>query len=55
MGNILEFYDADKLFSVMGFGGCPVPGQPTQHRFAVNGNERDPEVKSIDGVLSVYR
>ena len=26
VGSVLEFYDTDKVFPVMGFGGCPMPG-----------------------------
>ncbi|CAM9291797.1 unnamed protein product, partial [Sphacelaria rigidula] len=55
VGSILEYYDADKRFPVLGFGGCPVPNEPAQHRFAVNGNELDPEVEGVDGILACYR
>lgn len=55
VGAVLEYYDSDKLFPVLGFGGCPVPGAPPLHCFAVNGQENAPEVHGIDGILHVYR
>ena len=55
MGKILEHYDADKRFPVLGFGGCPIPGAPAVHCFAVNGREHDAEVHGIEAILDVYR
>lgn len=55
VGSILEYYDSDKRFPVLGFGGCPVPNSPALHCFAVNGREDDPEVLGIDSILDVYR
>lgn len=55
VGSVLEFYDEDRRFPVMGFGGCPGPWRPAQHSFAVSGNDQNPEVEGIEGVLSVYR
>lgn len=55
VGSILEYYDSDKRFPVLGFGGCPVPGSPALHCFAVNGQEDDPEVHGVDAILDVYR
>eukprot|EP00752_Nemacystus_decipiens_P010181 g9072.t3 len=55
VGKILEHYDADKRFPVLGFGGCPIPGAPAVHCFAVNGREHDAEVHGIEAILDVYR
>ena len=55
VGSILEYYDEDKRFPVLGFGGCPLPGSPALHCFAVNGHEDDPEVHGIESVLDVYK
>ncbi|CAM9668630.1 unnamed protein product [Pylaiella littoralis] len=55
VGKILEHYDTDKRFPVLGFGGCPIPGAPALHCFAVNGREDDPEVQGIEAILDVYR
>ncbi|CAM9336332.1 unnamed protein product [Discosporangium mesarthrocarpum] len=55
IGNVLQFYDADKLFPVFGFGGCPDPRMPPEHCFAVNGMPQTPEVHGVSGVLEIYR
>ncbi|CAM9341780.1 unnamed protein product [Scytosiphon promiscuus] len=55
VGSILEHYDTDKRFPVLGFGGCPVSGDPVLHCFAVNGNGENPEVQGVDAILDVYR
>ena len=26
VGNVLEYYDSDRVFPMFGFGGCPFPG-----------------------------
>ncbi|CAN0236864.1 unnamed protein product [Ectocarpus sp. 6 AP-2014] len=54
VGKILEHYDSDKRFPVLGFGGCPIPGAPAIHCFAVNGREDDPEVHGVESILDVY-
>ncbi|CAN0430832.1 unnamed protein product, partial [Laminaria digitata] len=51
IGRVLEFYDTDKLFPVIGFGGKLGPNQPANHSFAVNFNEEHPEVEGMTGVL----
>ena len=57
--DILQFYDTDKQFPVLGFGGKMKSGAPSldnraSHCFAVNGNIFDPECDGIDGVLDAY-
>ncbi|KAG5189453.1 Copine-domain-containing protein [Tribonema minus] len=54
IGSVIEFYDADKAFPVMGFGGKPHHSQPVQHCFAVNGNEAQPEAMGVQGILQMY-
>ena len=52
VGQILENYDSDKLFSVLGFGGRVVNLlDKTSHCFAVNGNIFNPEVYGIQGII----
>eukprot|EP00826_Nyctotherus_ovalis_P038260 TRINITY_DN3576_c0_g1_i15.p1 TRINITY_DN3576_c0_g1~~TRINITY_DN3576_c0_g1_i15.p1 ORF type:complete len:243 (+),score=61.27 TRINITY_DN3576_c0_g1_i15:954-1682(+) len=52
VGKILENYDSDKMFPVVGFGGkVPMVLDKTSHCFALNGNIFDPEVPGIDGVV----
>eukprot|EP00903_Cladosiphon_okamuranus_P006483 g6342.t1 len=55
VGNVLEYFDDDRRFPLYGFGGCPIYRAPASHCFAVNGNEQDPEVEGIAGVLATYR
>ncbi|CAM9106881.1 unnamed protein product [Scytosiphon promiscuus] len=55
VGGVLEYFDDDRRFPLYGFGGCPVYRAPASHCFAVNGNDGDPEVEGIAGVLSTYR
>ncbi|CAN0027201.1 unnamed protein product [Ectocarpus sp. 4 AP-2014] len=54
VGGVLEYFDDDRRFPLFGFGGCPVYRAPASHCFAVNGNENDPEVEGIAGVLDLY-
>ncbi|CAM9335688.1 unnamed protein product, partial [Hapterophycus canaliculatus] len=53
IGRVLEFYDTDKKFPVIGFGGKLGPDQPANHAFAVNFQEDNPEVEGMAGVLQV--
>jgi len=54
VGQVLEYYDTDKLFPVYGFGGRLDTSQPADHCFALNGNEANPEVEGIAGVENCY-
>ncbi len=54
VGNVLTPYDADQNFPVFGFGAKVPPSGRVSHCFALNGNEEDPEVKGLDGILNVY-
>lgn len=47
-------YDDDKMIPVFGFGGF-TKKMGTSHCFPVNGNENDPEVHGIDGILETYK
>ena len=54
IGNVIEFYDTDRMFPVYGFGAC-MPGSTTaNHCFALNFNETNPEVPGVAGVMDVY-
>eukprot|EP01022_Parablepharisma_sp_SALTPOND_P033544 TRINITY_DN88983_c1_g1_i1.p1 TRINITY_DN88983_c1_g1~~TRINITY_DN88983_c1_g1_i1.p1 ORF type:complete len:667 (-),score=68.56 TRINITY_DN88983_c1_g1_i1:61-1941(-) len=56
VGQILENYDSDKKFSVLGFGANIPEFMPTtSHCFAVNGNIFDPEVPTLQGVTEAYK
>ena len=54
VGSVLEFYDHDKQFPLYGFGGKVRPHEPADHCFPLNGNEGNPEVTGVHGVLMSY-
>ncbi len=51
--SIIENYDIDKMFPVYGFGGKI--HNKTSHCFALNGNESNPDVNQVMGVLNIYQ
>ncbi|KAG9306681.1 hypothetical protein G9A89_004228 [Geosiphon pyriformis] len=52
VGTILQAYDHDKNFPVLGFGG-KFSGI-LSHAYPLNGNHENPEVDGIDGILATY-
>lgn len=46
VGELLQFYDADKKFPAWGFGARPIDG-PVSHCFNLNGSAYQPEVGAI--------
>lgn len=54
IGNVIEFYDTDRLFPVYGFGACLPGNLSANHCFALNFNEANPEVPGVAGVMTVY-
>lgn len=56
VSRILENYDSDKRFSLLGFG-ARAPGlfDTTSHCFALNGDIFHPEVVGIQGVIESYK
>lgn len=55
VGKIIEDYDTDKLFPVLGFGARLPPDGKVSHEFFVNGHPSNPYCEGISGVLSAYR
>ena len=55
VGKIIEDYDSDKLFPVLGFGARLPPDGRVSHEFYVNGHPSNPYCERISGVLSAYR
>ena len=55
VGRIIEDYDSDKLFPVLGFGARIPPDGRVSHDFFVNGHISNPYCERISGVLSAYR
>ncbi len=54
VGNVLTPYDDDQNFPCFGFGAKLPPSGRVSHCFALNGNEENPEVKGLDGILQAY-
>jgi hypothetical protein len=54
-GNIIANYDYNKMFATYGFGGKFYGQQEVDHCFPLNGNENNPEIFGIDGILKQYR
>lgn len=52
VGEVLEYYDSDRQFSVWGFGGRPSPDVPVSHCF--NLNKYSEEVSGVAGILEAY-
>jgi hypothetical protein len=53
VGQVIHHYDTDKRFPCWGFGGRPIDG-PVSHCFALNGNNSNPVVDGIPGILFAY-
>ena len=54
IGNVIEFYDNDRMFPVYGFGACIPVSTNANHCFALNFNVTNPEVPGVAGVMDVY-
>ena len=54
IGNVIEFYDTDRMFPVYGFGACPPNSPAVNHCFALNMNEYNPEVSGVNGIMDIY-
>ena len=55
VGQIIEDYDSDKLFPVLGFGARIPPTGQVSHEFYVNGHPSNPYCERISGVLAAYK
>ncbi|KAF4519902.1 hypothetical protein B566_EDAN008278 [Ephemera danica] len=53
--SILQDYDSDKLFPVLGFGARLPPDGKVSHEFFVNMHPDNPYVEGVQGVLNAYR
>ena len=54
VGNVIEAYNNQKNFNVLGFGGIPEGQEKVNHCFPLNGDLRNPAVFGVEGVLDVY-
>lgn len=55
VGNILLEYDSDQSVPLFGFGAKFPNHAQANHCFALNFNERNPEVSHVSGMLEAYR
>lgn len=55
VGTIIQDYDSDKLFPVLGFGARLPPDGRVSHEFFVNMNPTNPYCEKVAGVLAAYR
>lgn len=54
VGRVVQDYDSDKLFPVLGFGAKLPSSSEVAFEFAVNFNPNRPHCAGIDGVLQAY-
>lgn len=56
VGDILQFYNSDKMVNLYGFGGAIAPfNNRGSHCFALNGDIFNPRVNGIESVISHYK
>jgi len=55
VGDIIEDYDSDKLFPVLGFGARLPPDGRVSHEFYVNMHPSNPYCQGMAGVLAAYK
>lgn len=55
VGEIIQDYDSDKLFPVLGFGAKVAPSFQVSHLFYVNGDPTSPYCNGLGEVLSSYQ
>ncbi|TYI35427.1 hypothetical protein ES332_A03G075800v1 [Gossypium tomentosum] len=53
VGEVLQFYDADRRYPAWGFGARPIDG-PVSHCFNLNGSSNYCEVQGIQGIMMAY-
>ena len=54
-GDIVAYYDYDQMFPVYGYGAVISGTSKVSHCFPINMNNNDPNVHTIDGVISTYK
>ncbi|XP_063953794.1 copine-8-like isoform X1 [Lytechinus pictus] len=55
VGEIIQDYDSDKLFPVLGFGAKIPPNGQVSHEFTVTFNSQNPFVMGLPGILHAYK
>lgn len=54
VGDILQYYDADKQFPAFGFGAKIPPARQVSHCFPLTLNPQQVEVNGVKGILDAY-
>lgn len=54
VGDIIQDYDSDKMYPVLGFGARIPPDGRISHEFFVNLHPTNPYVQEIDGSLEMF-
>jgi hypothetical protein len=54
VGEVIQFYDADRNFPAWGFGG-KTPNGVISHCFNLNGNPNSSEVVGVEGIMDAYK
>ncbi|XP_069699446.1 copine-8-like [Periplaneta americana] len=55
VGEIIQDYDSDRLFPVLGFGARLPPDGHVSHEFFVNMDQQNPYCNGISGVMDAYK
>ncbi|XKL62190.1 hypothetical protein PGB90_002023 [Kerria lacca] len=55
VGEIIQDYDSDKMYPVLGFGARLPPDGRISHEFFVNQHPTNPYVHGINGVINAYK
>ncbi|XP_029842847.2 copine-8 isoform X1 [Ixodes scapularis] len=55
VGDIIQDYDADKMFPALGFGARLPPTGEVSHEFFLNGNPSSPYCPGVQGILEAYQ
>lgn len=55
VGEIIQDYDSDKLFPLLGFGARLPPDGRVSHEFFVNGDAENPYCNGLAGVVQAYQ
>ena len=55
MGEIIQDYDADKLFPALGFGARLPPDGRVSHEFFLNLHPSNPQCQFVSGIMAAYQ
>uniref|UniRef100_A0A3P8W157 Copine-3 n=1 Tax=Cynoglossus semilaevis TaxID=244447 RepID=A0A3P8W157_CYNSE len=55
VGNVIQDYDSDKMFPVLGFGAKVPPSWQVSHEFPINFDPSNPFCSGIEGVVQAYQ